>query len=177
MRHDARGFTLIELMVVLAILATLLAAGMPFTRNWVKSNQQIQTRNVVQNALAQARALALRNPGLATSDTAATELRLQVHSDGTQTLGLFPAGAATAVWSATLPATASIQLYAGNALAPLTCVAFDNRGQRLADATGCTTSTLPTSVGIAWPTSAGGTSQGASTAAVSRQEMLYVDLL
>lgn len=177
MKHYARGFTLIELMVVLAILAILLAAGMPFTRNWVKSNQQIQTRNIVQNALAQVRALALRNPDLAPPDSAATELQLKVNSDGTQTLGVFRAGATTAAWSATLPATAIVQLYAGNALTPLTCIAFDNRGQHLADATGCATSTLPASVGIGWPTNVGSTSQGASTAAVSRQEMLYVDLL
>lgn len=175
MKPVHRGFTLIEMMVVLAILASLLAAGMPFTRNWALSNQQMQTRNVVQNAVAEARALALRNAGQAASDAAATELQLTVNADGTQTLGVFPAGAANAAWTATLPTNAAVQLLAGGALTRLTCVAFDNRGQRLAGATGCTTSALPTSVAIGWP--GGSTSADAPTTAISRQDMLNVDLL
>ncbi len=176
MNQQRGGFTLIEMMVVVAILALLLAAGMPFTRNWAKSNQQMQTRNVVQNAVAEARAIALRNPDQATSDVAASELQRTLNPDGTQTLGVFPAGAASAVWTATLPADAAVQLYAGGALTQLTCVAFSNRGQRLASATGCTTSSLPTSLAIGWPGD-GAVRTDTTTAVISRQDMLNVDLL
>jgi len=59
----AAGFTLIELMVTVAIMAVLALAGMPFAKSWMESNRQMQARNLLWEGIAQSRAVALRNPG------------------------------------------------------------------------------------------------------------------
>ena len=62
MSRRVAGFSLVELMVTLAVMAVLAATGTPFAREWIDSNRQIQARNVMWEAVSQARSLALRNP-------------------------------------------------------------------------------------------------------------------
>ena len=60
MKHPPRGFTLIELMVTLAVAAILLAVGVPGLRNILLSNRLATTANDVVVALNLARSEAIK---------------------------------------------------------------------------------------------------------------------
>lgn len=56
------GFTLVELMVTIIILAILLAIAVPWTSAWIDRAKVKNSANAVKSALVQARTAALRNP-------------------------------------------------------------------------------------------------------------------
>lgn len=58
-----RGFSMIELMVVLAIGALLMLVAAPLTKTWVDNATVRQTTFRLQEGMSQAKALALRNVG------------------------------------------------------------------------------------------------------------------
>lgn len=136
-----RGFTLIELMITIAVFALLLAIGAPMTKAWSDSAYQREAAGLLQQGLSRARASALRNEGGVLNPAAAAVLcrsgptltLLQLDKgqsiDCTSTLGK--------LWSATLPASATVQ----SAGSDMACVAFDNRGLPISG-TACATSTL-----------------------------------
>ena len=79
-----RGFTLIELMVTLAILAMLLLMAAPLAADWVHGARTLQARGTLVQGFENAKALALRNPCAdpnATGTPAAAAL--QAETDGT----------------------------------------------------------------------------------------------
>ena len=57
------GFTLIELMVTIAIVAILLAIALPSFESSIRSNTVATTTNELMGSLALARSEAIRNPG------------------------------------------------------------------------------------------------------------------
>ena len=57
------GFTLIELMVTVAIVALLLTIGLPSFQNSLRSNRIATTTNELMASLALARSEAIRSPG------------------------------------------------------------------------------------------------------------------
>lgn len=59
----AAGFTLIELMVTVAIVAVLLAIGLPSFQNSLRSNRIATTTNELMASLSLARSSAIRSPG------------------------------------------------------------------------------------------------------------------
>ena len=61
-RRRPTGFTLIELVITIAIIVMLLLVGMPFTSHWVDGTRQMRARSNLLEATGQARALAMRNP-------------------------------------------------------------------------------------------------------------------
>ncbi len=63
-RSRLRGFSLIELMVGLAILGILLAAGVPSFRTWLNNTQIRNAAEAIQNGLQQARAAAVQRNSL-----------------------------------------------------------------------------------------------------------------
>lgn len=164
MKHPARGYSLIELMIVLAIIAVLLAAGLPYTRAWVDSNQQLQARNMLWEAVAQTRALAMRNPTQAQGNLAvAAQLTL---SPDTNAVAVAMPGAATAAWHATLPTRPTFQLTdaANVPSSGLACIAFNNRGRLLPRCGGTGAAAIAPS-------------QTRIVVALGNQDPLYVDLL
>lgn len=68
------GFTLVELMVVLTILALLLLMAAPLATDWVSSARTHQSRATLVQFHAQAKALALRNPCAVAEDAVAMEI-------------------------------------------------------------------------------------------------------
>lgn len=166
MSRRVAGFSLVELMVTLAVMAVLAAAGTPFAREWIDSNRQMQARNLMWEAVSQARSLALRNPAQAT--TGAVSARLQRDDRALQVLR---ADGTEVLWRGELPRNVQIKLTGAADFADadalsaaaddLACVAFGNRGQRLPAASSCLS---------------GGSHQRLAIG-LNNQDPLYVDLL
>lgn len=152
------GFSLVELMVTLAVMAVLAAAGTPFALSWIDSNRQMQARNLMWEAVSQVRAQALRNSGQVVLGQAAAQLQLSGN-----TLQVVRAGSNDVVWTGDLPSGARAKMVSasGDAGDTLSCVAFSNRGLRLPAASGCTT----------------GAEQSRIAIGLGNQDPLHVDLL
>ena len=136
-----RGFTLIELMVTLAILAMLLLMAAPLAADWVHGARTLQARGTLVQGFENAKALALRNPCADPNATGAPAAVLQAETDGaTVTLNVLAqqGGSVCALlgarpnpqWTARLPDGVGLTLN-GTLLTtsstPLT-VQLDNRG-------------------------------------------------
>ena len=137
-----RGFTLIELMVTLAILAMLLLMAAPLAADWVHGARTLQARGTLVQGFENAKALALRNPCAdpnATGTPAAAALEAKIEGT-TVTLNVLalPQGVSGCAlldarpnpqWTARLPDGVGLTLN-GTLLTtgtPLT-VNLDNRG-------------------------------------------------
>lgn len=57
-----RGFTLIELMIVVLIVGLMLLVAAPFTRTWTDSAKLTEAKGILTQAVGVAKASALRNP-------------------------------------------------------------------------------------------------------------------
>ena len=135
-----RGFTLIELMVTLAILAMLLLMAAPLAADWVHGARTLQARGTLVQGFENAKAQALRNPGAnpnATGTPAAAALEAKIEG-ATVTLNVLAQGGSGCAllgarpnpqWTARLPDGVGLTLN-GTLLTtgtPLT-VNLDNRG-------------------------------------------------
>lgn len=166
MSRRVAGFSLIELMVTLAVMAVLAAAGTPFALSWMDSNRQMQARNLMWEAVAQSRALALRNPQQVVAGGTSARLK----RDG-RALQVLRGDTDEVLWNGQLPRNVQIKLAGaadfadagalGAAAGDLACVAFGNRGQRLPAAAACLS-------GVGYHRLAIG---------LNNQDPLYVDLL
>ncbi|BCL76545.1 hypothetical protein JHS3_22810 [Jeongeupia sp. HS-3] len=103
-----RGFTLIELMITIAILALLLAVGVPFTQRWGQSARVQQVDSTLKQGFAHAKAVALRNPSGATTGNAAV-LRL-VDNELLVCEGAVTCTTTNAVWRGSKPTSTTISL-------------------------------------------------------------------
>ena len=138
-----RGFTLIELMVTLAILAMLLLMAAPLAADWVHGARTLQARGTLVQGFENAKALALRNPCAdpnATGTPAAAALEAKIEGT-TVTLNVLalPQGVSGCAllgarpnpqWTARLPDGVGLTLN-GTLLTsgtPLPPVQLDNRG-------------------------------------------------
>lgn len=177
------GFSLVELMVTLLIGALLALAGMLVASDWGDGNRQMQARNVVWEAVSQARAAALRNPCRAGAGAVAATATLRqddtdpdvtklVVSSPSEEPDCDPADGETRLWSGTLPKGTTLKLAGQESVAgklawvtetdELTCVAFDNRGDRVVSSeNACDTPLARGSIAIGY----------------GNQEDLHVDLL
>lgn len=130
-RRPSAGFTLIELMVTLAIAALVLMAGMPFGVQWSDNNRQMQARSVLWEAVGEARARAMRNPDGLAADQPVAGVYWAVLPDDEQRA--FQARDAHGpVWSGTVHATIGLAgLPEPESDAPVCLVSFNSRGQPL----------------------------------------------
>lgn len=143
------GFSLIELMITVALVAVLAVAAMPFAQSWMDGNRQLQVRSRLLMGVAQARALALRNPNgfISTSGTPQESARLYYDTSsrtfrvaGRKDDGTGPADDAV-VWQSIAP-TGNVSLLLASTETAFACVAFDTRGRLF----GTGTCALPTGV-------------------------------
>ena len=118
MRTTQFGFTLVELMVGLSIMAALLMSLVPFTADWIHSSQTRDASAKLKLAYGIAKGTALRNPQASRgSDPAAS---LKITSDGTTTTLLSCSGPSTGaeckangsavVWTSSYPANVATEL-------------------------------------------------------------------
>ena len=140
------GFSLIELMITVALVAVLAVAAMPFAQSWMDGNRQLQVRSRLLMGVAQARALALRNPNgfISTSGTPQESARLYYDTSsrtfrvaGRQANGTW----ALVPWKSIAP-TGNVSLLLASTETAFACVAFDTRGRLF----GTGTCALPTGV-------------------------------
>lgn len=143
----AKGFTLIELMITIAIFGILLFVGAPFTKAWGDSANQREAAGLLQQGISRAKATALRNPGKALDDAPAAAL-----CRSGQALKLFSVANAQSIdcsattnvlWTAQIPASAVVQASG----ADIACIAFNSRGLPVAGGNACTTSTINVTAG------------------------------
>ncbi len=129
--EQGRGFTLIELMVSLAISMMLMLLAVPFSMAWMDSARQLQARGDLVDAVGRAKGWALRNGGTEPRTWGESVARLRFSAG---LLTVENAADDAVIWSAQLPASVSLRLQGtSNAF---TCNAYDSRGVAIAEA-GC----------------------------------------
>jgi prepilin-type N-terminal cleavage/methylation domain-containing protein len=151
-----RGYTLIELLITVLIVAVLVLATAPLATNWVAKAQAHSGSTVLQQAFSVAKALALENPnGVTNGATPTAAAGLKITTDGTTTtLLVCPGSAATAAcvsgnsnvqWSATYSGlvtttiSAAVNSSTGTttttsqtaAVGASVAINFDNRGEAM----------------------------------------------
>ena len=127
----AEGFSLIEVMVVMVIVALLAMAALPFTQSWTDGANQSDFRNQVARTVGLAQSMAVRNPNGVSRGAPAVRLAL---ADGQ--LEVIDAHDGTLISSLSVPDRMSIT---DNTGATMTCVEWDNRRSLVTD-NGCTVS-------------------------------------
>lgn len=142
-----QGFTLVELMVTLAVFGILLFMGVPLTRAWVDSSYQREAAGQLQQGLSRARATALRNQGgVIDAGPAAVLCR------SGQTLNLFSvakggaincSASSGALWTSSLPGSPTLTASGST----VTCVAYNSRGLPVEGGSSCAVNTIAVVVG------------------------------
>lgn len=129
MRHMS-GFTLIEIMVTIAILAILAVAGAAFTRDWVRQAELTKTVSSLDNAINLAKSAAIKNESGFTDNSAVTQVCLN-----NQVLSVHKSSSSTAAncnstsnYNFDLPSSVQIKDTSG---ANVQCIAFGHLGGQL----------------------------------------------
>lgn len=120
------GFSLIELMVVISIIAVLALVAVPFTQSWLIDTQLRDARSQLYQAHAEAKALGLRNPTNARENGVAACITFSNNTLRVQQ----PSGNACSggsIWQASWPDGVTLR----NNNTTLTEVRLNNRGQTL----------------------------------------------
>jgi prepilin-type N-terminal cleavage/methylation domain-containing protein len=132
------GFTLVELMVTTALVATMVLAVAPLATNWIYGSQTLSGLTMVTEGFNVAKALALQNPNAVPTPSASAGMKLA--TDGTTTTVYVCTGSSTAtgcgsgggnvVWNATYSGLVTTTLNGATLTqtAPLT-LDIDNRGE------------------------------------------------
>lgn len=76
MVKQTSGFTLVELMITVALIGLLATIAAPYTVQWFQDAQVRQAANLLESAYGRARATAQRNPEGATESDPAAVLKL-----------------------------------------------------------------------------------------------------
>jgi len=139
-----RAFSLVELMVSLAIMSFLLMVSAPFLSDWTASRQIKDAQSKLLSGYGVAKALALRNPQGVTSDAAArmtpvagTDNWMLYVCTASATLTL--CDASNAVWKADFPVGIALTVStSASSVCPVTSsaasITIDNRGASVAGA-------------------------------------------
>lgn len=130
-----QGFTLIELMVTIALLTIIMLASLPLTSGWVHSAHTAEARSKLERAFGITKALAMRNPCNQIGGNQAARLTVKV---GTETTVEVRSGCQATdddatdppVWKAALPSGVAVHLKgATNPITAKDSIALTNRGE------------------------------------------------
>lgn len=98
------GFTIVELLIVLALIATLALATVPLGNTWTSSAESVNTRGVLTQAISRAKSTSMRNGNKITETNApvavclnpgAVEVR---EASGTVTSAHCNSGGGNVIW-------------------------------------------------------------------------------
>ena len=126
---SCRGFTLVELMVTLSLLAVVLVSGVALTSGWVDDARINEGGSQMETAYAKARAAAIKN-STGSTGTAAAVLCINsgvvyVHTGIPGTCGQ------NSLWNATLAGGTGTQVKNADASALFNCIGIGNRGYQV----------------------------------------------
>ncbi|MCD5996713.1 type II secretion system protein [Pseudomonas sp. CDFA 602] len=145
--NRSKGFTLVELMITLAVFSFLLTMGVQLTSAWMDSAKQRDAAGLLKQGISRAKATALRNPGAAPEGSSAAVLCLSGQAlklfGATQSGAINCASTTGVLWTAQLPASATLQANGSD----LSCIAFNSRGLPSAGGSACATSSVDVTVG------------------------------
>jgi prepilin-type N-terminal cleavage/methylation domain-containing protein len=109
--HHSHGFTLVELMVVIALFAILVLGTASLGRAWVANAHATNAENLLLQSYKQARATALINNNAVSGTAAAATLSI------TSTTISVTDGGGNTVYSVSPPADTTVTLTCGSSLA------------------------------------------------------------
>lgn len=147
-----KGFTLVEVMVVVTLVAILCVAGSPFTRAWTTNSEIVTAKGVLSQAVSRAKSLAMRNQlGIDTGQSAAaicldSNKKLEVRYasvTGTSNVNC-NVNVGTVNWKSSVSTNITLK----NSSNTLSCLCFDSKGQPNNTASGCTSCASSTTITI-----------------------------
>lgn len=125
-----RGYTLIEVLIVIAILASVILLTAPFSGSWIADANIQESEGQLKEAIGKAKSLALRNQMMARGDSPVAAicisntqlLTVRKGEEGTPPSCTTPAG--EQVWETQLSPRVTIKSDAD----ALSCLCFNNKG-------------------------------------------------
>lgn len=132
MSRPSHGFTLVEIMVVVAILALIVLVGAPLTSGWSASADMVNGKGALIQAVSRAKSMALRNEvGVTEGNSGAAicidsnkKIEVRKPTSASSSANCSTNGG-TAVWST----NTSLNLTFKVGTDTLSCLCFDNKGQ------------------------------------------------
>ncbi len=144
----AAGFTLVEVLVVVAVIATLAFAAVPLGNSWTSSAESVNTKGVLSQAISRAKSSAMRNGNKIAETNAVTAIcvtsgKVEVReASGTVTSAHCTSGGGTATWSNKIGTSLTIK----NNSQAFSCMCFSTKGLLVTTPSNCsscaTTSTF-----------------------------------
>ena len=124
------GFTLVEVMVTIALLGILALVAAPYTIAWVDEARVGEARAQLSRAYSHAKSIALRNPNEVTGNEVAASVTLS-GDDILVCAGEPTCNENGAAWQGGWPTGVTLAIAIGNT--PLEDIRINNRGQVLDD--------------------------------------------
>lgn len=135
-----RGFTLIEVMIVIAIFSLIILVAAPISGGWVRDADLLTTESQLTEAVGRAKAASLRNARSATGENPAavvcrSNTNLLTVMEGTTAAAPSCTPTGTQVWQAQMKSNITVQVNS----AAFNCLCFNNKGA-ITTAAPCTSS-------------------------------------
>jgi prepilin-type N-terminal cleavage/methylation domain-containing protein len=124
------GFTLVEILIVVALIATLAMVAVPMGNSWTSSAESVNTKGVLTQAISRAKSTAMRNGNKISETNAVTSVcvtsgKVEVReASGTVTSAHCSSNGGSATWSSKIGTGLTIK---ENNQA-LTCMCFSTKG-------------------------------------------------
>lgn len=150
-----KGFSLVELLVVITIIGILAAAASPLSRSWIDSSNVTKLDGLMNQAVGRAKAVALQNQFAVIGSQPSAALcfnqgqtnvyLVEATANANANEAAVPAtcqnAAANSIWQQELPVNSKVM----QSNAALSCLCYDSKG-RTTNSDACNTCTLSTQV-------------------------------